>query len=116
MRAYEMRPDGVTARVFDSADSMKHHSLTEEQRRKGGRAHRRSRISRFSVLSNARRRAIGDSGPGTTEGRVRSTVRCEADEARQRGRRRPPGKGATGGAGDARMRPQGPPAPSTGYL
>src|SRR6187200_1934472 len=54
MRAYEMRPEGVRARVDDSAaDSMKYRSLTEERRGRRGRAHRRSRISRFPVLSNA---------------------------------------------------------------
>src|SRR3990172_11339451 len=49
-----MRPDGVRARVDDSADSMKHHSLTEADRGKRGRAHRRSRIPRFSLLSNTK--------------------------------------------------------------
>src|SRR6476660_6377440 len=57
IRAYEMRPDGVRARVEESADSMKHHSLTEVEEGKRGRAHRRSRIPRFSVLSNAPQRA-----------------------------------------------------------
>src|SRR6188508_1880093 len=65
MRAYEMRPEGVTARVFDSADSMKHRSLTEVGRKKGGRAHRRSRIPRFSVLSNTPKTWYwGQPGPG----------------------------------------------------
>src|SRR5215203_2659784 len=73
MRAYEMRPVGVTARVFDSADSMKHHSWTEELRGKGGRAHRRSRIPRFRVLSNTSERAIGPAGPVAAAG---SPVRC----------------------------------------
>src|SRR2546422_1095070 len=50
--AYEMRPEGVRARVEDSADSMKHHSLTEADMGKRGRAHRRSRIPRFLRLSN----------------------------------------------------------------
>src|SRR3954464_6782028 len=53
MRAYEMRPDGVTARVDDSAeDSMKHRSFAEEEGEMGGRAHRRSRIPRFRPVSN----------------------------------------------------------------
>src|SRR4029450_1880433 len=52
MRAYEIRPEGVRARVDDSADSMKHRSLTEEEGEKGGRAHRRGRIPRFSILPN----------------------------------------------------------------
>src|SRR4249919_3666344 len=57
IRAYEMRPEGVRARVEGSPDSMKHHSLTEVEGGKRGRAHRRSRIPRFSVLSNALQRA-----------------------------------------------------------
>src|SRR3954447_2514020 len=65
MRAYEMRPDGVTARVDDSAeDSMKHRSLTEEEGEMGGRAHRRSRIPRFRFLSNGGEHVIGP--PSTT--------------------------------------------------
>src|SRR5215207_6646528 len=60
MRAYEMRPDGVTARVDDSAeDSMKYRSLTEDRREMGGRAHRRDMVPRFRVLSNPFKRAIG---------------------------------------------------------
>src|SRR4249919_427777 len=48
-----MRPEGVRARVDDSAtDGMKHHSLTEAWKGEEGRAHRRSRISRFLILSN----------------------------------------------------------------
>src|SRR4026207_2241120 len=67
MRAYEIRPEGVRARVDDSADSMKYRSLTEEEEEGEGRAHRRSRIPRFSVLSNGPIRAKSDgrtaSGP-----------------------------------------------------
>src|SRR5690349_8954959 len=60
MRAYEMRPDGVTARVDDSAeDSMKHRSLTEEEGEMGGRAHRRDMVPRFRILSNGREHVIG---------------------------------------------------------
>src|SRR5918995_191319 len=55
MRAYEIRPEGVRARDEESADSMKHHSLTEVERGKRGRAHRRSRIPRFRILSNAQK-------------------------------------------------------------
>src|SRR3954449_12051522 len=53
MRAYEMRPDGVRARFEDSADSMKHHSLTEAEGEGESQTHRRSRIPRFGILSNA---------------------------------------------------------------
>src|SRR5690349_6769737 len=71
MRAYEMRPDGVTARVDDSAeDSMKHRSLTEEEGEMGGRAHRRGMVPRFRVLSNDREHVIGLApSPGTPFGR-----------------------------------------------
>src|SRR4029079_16924811 len=62
MRAYEMRPDGVRARAEESADSMKHHSVTEVEEGKRGRAHRRSRIPRFRILSNAQKDARHNSG------------------------------------------------------
>src|SRR6187200_937739 len=69
IRAYEMRPDGVRARVEESADSMKHHSLTEVEEGKRGRAHRRSRIPRFRILSNAQKDARHFSGEGRSSGR-----------------------------------------------
>jgi hypothetical protein len=44
IRAYEIRPDDVRARVDDSATGSMNRSLTEEEWRREGRAHRRSRI------------------------------------------------------------------------
>src|SRR6188508_3650185 len=103
MRAYEMRPEGVRARVEESADSMKHHSLTEVEEGKRGRAHRRSRIPRFRILSNAQKDARHISGWGHPSGRgwagsnVRSWV---ARESRAGQRSENPGSG-----GCSRRRP-----------
>ena len=49
-------------RFDDSADSMKHRSLTEAWGKGKGRAHRRSRIPRFRGLSNERR-PVDERGP-----------------------------------------------------
>src|SRR4051812_19777031 len=62
-----MRPEGVRTRFEESAvDSMKHRSLTEEEGETRGRAHRRSRIPRFRVLSNTQKRAIGGGVPAAS--------------------------------------------------
>src|SRR4026207_350934 len=93
MRAYEIRPEGVRARVDDSADSMKYRSLTEEEEGGEGRAHRRSRIPRFSVLSNGPIRAKRDGraarGP-RAEGPVGSPRRSERSDPIPTPRSRPP--------------------------
>ncbi|MGP1673961.1 MAG: nitrilase-related carbon-nitrogen hydrolase [Candidatus Limnocylindrales bacterium] len=61
-----MRPEGVTARVLDSAeDSMKHRSLTEEDRGREGRAHRRSRIPRFFTSCQTPPNVLGLQGGGS---------------------------------------------------
>src|SRR6266542_6661990 len=52
IRAYEIRPDGVRACGDDSATGSIKHSLTEEEERRKGRAHRRSRIPLLQEMSN----------------------------------------------------------------
>src|SRR6476661_912734 len=57
IRAYDLRAEAGVARDDDSADSMKP-LLSEECGEEGkGRAHRRSRIPRFSEKSNVARAA-----------------------------------------------------------
>src|SRR4051794_28450504 len=52
IRAYRLREDGIERVDESAADSMNYRSLTEEKGKVGGRAHRRSRIPRFSHMSN----------------------------------------------------------------
>src|SRR6266498_5879137 len=96
IRAYEIRPDDVRARVDDSATGSMNRSLTEEEWRREGRAHRRSRIPLPEEMSNGACGVAARPGNGARHvpgGRAEHQGGIETAEPERR--RQDPAEGAT---------------------
>ena len=79
-----MRPDGSRRESTTQRDSMKHRSLTEDEGKKGGRAHRRSRIPRFRACQTSLPNMVN--GAGRPRAAPRGSARPTPATARGCGR------------------------------